>query len=112
MTDFTLTADERIDQLYANDIKIIQSPSVFSFSLDAVLLAHFAAPPLKSHAKIVDLCAGNGAVGLFLTAKTKAQIIEIELQERLAQMAQRSVYLNQLEDQVAVLNIDLNDTFK
>lgn len=112
MTDFTLTADERIDQLYANDIKIIQSPSVFSFSLDAVLLAHFAAPPLKSHAKIVDLCAGNGAVGLFLTAKTKAQIIEIELQERLAQLAQRSVYLNQLEDQVAVLNIDLNDTFK
>ena len=33
---------ERIDQLYAEDIKIIQSSEVFSFSLDAVLLANFA----------------------------------------------------------------------
>ncbi|GMB99432.1 hypothetical protein K2D_25040 [Enterococcus hirae] len=50
-----LHEDERIDQLYANDIKIIQSPHVFSFSLDAVLLAHFARVPKKG--QIVDLCA-------------------------------------------------------
>ncbi|MCZ1222459.1 SAM-dependent methyltransferase, partial [Enterococcus faecium] len=31
-----LHEDERIDQLYAEDIKIIQSSKVFSFSLDAV----------------------------------------------------------------------------
>lgn len=42
-----LHEDERIDQLYANDIKIIQSPHVFSFSLDAVLLAHFVRVPKK-----------------------------------------------------------------
>ncbi len=59
-----LHEDERIDQLYAEDIKIIQSSKVFSFSLDAVLLlAHFSRVPKKG--KIVDLCAGNGAVGLF-----------------------------------------------
>ena len=62
-----LREDERIDQLYANDIKIIQSSKVFSFSLDAVLLAHFAEPTKKENGKVVDLCAGNGAVGLFLT---------------------------------------------
>ena len=33
-----LHEDERIDQLYAEDIKIIQSSKVFSFSLDAVPL--------------------------------------------------------------------------
>ena len=33
-----LQSNERIDQLYAEDIKIIQSSEVFSFSLDAVLL--------------------------------------------------------------------------
>ena len=66
--------NERVDELYANDIKIIQSPEVFSFSLDAVLLAHFAKPYTKANGRIVHLCAGNGAVGLFLTAKTKAQI--------------------------------------
>ena len=79
-----LRADERIDQLYAHDIQIIQSPSVFSFSLDAVLLADFARPVLKRTGKIVDLCAGNGAVGLFLSAKTRATITAIELQPRLA----------------------------
>ncbi len=42
-----LRSDERIDQLYSQDIKIIQSPSVFSFSLDAVLLANFAKAPAK-----------------------------------------------------------------
>ena len=37
-----LHEDERIDQLYAEDIKIIPKfPSIF-FSLDAVLLAHFS----------------------------------------------------------------------
>lgn len=39
---------ERIDQLYAEDIKIIQSSEVFSFSLDAVLLANFARVPKKA----------------------------------------------------------------
>ena len=37
-----LYEDERLDYLLAQDMKIIQSPSVFNFSLDAVLLADFA----------------------------------------------------------------------
>ena len=39
---------ERIAQLYAEDIQIIQSAEVFSFSLDAVLLANFARVPKKA----------------------------------------------------------------
>ncbi|MGO3464661.1 MAG: SAM-dependent methyltransferase, partial [Lactiplantibacillus plantarum] len=42
MADVTLHADERIDQLYSQDIQIIQSSQVFAFSLDAVLLGDFA----------------------------------------------------------------------
>lgn len=37
-----LYEDERLDYLLAQDMKIVQSPSVFNFSLDAVLLADFA----------------------------------------------------------------------
>ncbi|KRL01308.1 tRNA1(Val) (adenine(37)-N6)-methyltransferase [Liquorilactobacillus capillatus] len=102
-----LNENERIDMLYSSDIKIIQSAEVFSFSLDAVLLAHFTQPIRKKKGKIVDLCAGNGAVGLFLSAKTQAHITEVELQPRLADMAQRSVELNELTKQMDVLNIDL-----
>ncbi|WP_165005407.1 MULTISPECIES: tRNA1(Val) (adenine(37)-N6)-methyltransferase [unclassified Enterococcus] len=103
-----LHEDERIDQLYAEDIKIIQSAQVFSFSLDAVLLAHFARVPKKG--QIVDLCAGNGAVGLFLSKRTRAAIDAIELQPRLADMARRSVSLNQLDDQMTVHTLDLKDS--
>ncbi|WP_122645626.1 tRNA1(Val) (adenine(37)-N6)-methyltransferase [Enterococcus mediterraneensis] len=104
-----LNPSERIDQLYADDIQIIQSPEVFSFSLDAVLLANF--PRVPKRGTIVDLCAGNGAVGLFLSRKTQGHIYQIELQERLADMAQRSIQLNHLEERMTMYNLDLKDSF-
>lgn len=104
-----LNPGERIDQLYADDIQIIQSPEVFSFSLDAVLLANF--PRVPKRGTIVDLCAGNGAVGLFLSRKTQGHIYQIELQERLADMAQRSIQLNHLEERMTMYNLDLKDSF-
>lgn len=95
---------ERIDQLYAEDIQIIQSSEVFSFSIDAVLLANFARVPKRG--KIIDLCAGNGAIGLF-KSKTTALIDQIELQPRLADMGKRSILLNQLENQMTMHELDL-----
>lgn len=100
-----LYENERIDQLYSEGVQIIQSQEVFSFSLDAVLLAHFTHVP--KFGKIVDLCAGNGAIGLFLSQKTQAKITGIEIQERLADMARRSVALNQLTDQMDILTLPL-----
>lgn len=101
-----LKEDERLDYLLAEDLRIIQSPSVFSFSLDAVLLAKFAYVPKRS-GKIVDLCAGNGAVPLFLSARTKADITAVELQERLADMARRSVSYNGLEERIRIIRDDV-----
>ncbi|MFD1465516.1 tRNA1(Val) (adenine(37)-N6)-methyltransferase [Lapidilactobacillus mulanensis] len=98
---------ERIDQLYNGAVKIIQSDEVFSFSLDAVLLADFTR--VGPHYQVVDLCAGNGAVGLFLSRKTRGPITLVEIQQKLADMAQRSVDLNQLTSQVKVENIDLKN---
>lgn len=104
-----LKSDERIDQLYRDDIQIIQSPSVFSFSLDAVLLANFAEVKKASKAKIVDLCSGNGAVGLFLSKKTAGHVTMVEIQSRLAEMAIRSIQLNDLTDRYEVYNMPLKD---
>ncbi len=101
-----LKENERLDYLLAENLRIIQSPSVFSFSLDAVLLSRFAHVPGKA-GKIVDLCAGNGAIPLFLSGRTGASITAIELQERLACMAKRSVSYNKLEDQIEVINDDV-----
>ncbi len=103
-----LVDDERLDYLLAEDLRIIQSPSVFSFSLDAVLLARFAYVPLK-RGKIVDLCTGNGAIPLFLSARTEMPIIGVELQERLANMAKRSINYNELEHRIEIIQGDVKE---
>lgn len=107
MIDTILKENERIDQLFSTDVKIIQNKEVFSYSIDSVLLSRF--PKLPSRGLIVDLCSGNGAVGLFASTKTNATIIEIELQESLADMAKRSIKLNKLEKQVTMINDDLKN---
>lgn len=107
MTKSILKEGERIDQLFSTDVKIIQNREVFSYSIDSVLLSRF--PEIPSRGLIVDLCSGNGAVGLFASTRTKASIIEVEIQERLADMAERSIHLNHLEDQVQMIHDDLKN---
>ncbi|MEO4055572.1 tRNA1(Val) (adenine(37)-N6)-methyltransferase [Solibacillus sp. CAU 1738] len=103
-----LQNDERLDYLLAEDLRIIQSPSVFSFSLDAVLLSRFVNVP-KQKGDIVDLCSGNGVIPLFLSARTKANITGVELQPRLYDMACRSVRFNKLEEQITMKLGDVKD---
>ena len=104
-----LKNDERLDYLLAEDLRIIQSPSVFSFSLDAVLLARFVQIP-KSRGHIIDLCSGNGVIPLFLSARTKAKITGVELQPKLHDMATRSIAYNELSHQIDMQLGDVKDT--
>ena len=106
-----LKDDERLDYLLAEELRIIQSPSVFSFSLDAVLLARFASIPI-SKGKIVDLCSGNGVIPLLLSSRTKAPILGVEIQERLYDMAVRSIDYNNLSNQLSMHHGDLRGIAK
>lgn len=101
----TLLPSERIDDLLTNGLQIIQSDKVFSFSLDAILLARFCSAPRRG--KIMDLCTGNGVIPLLLTTRTQAAIWGVEIQERLAHMAERNVRLNGLEDRLHMIHGDL-----
>ncbi|WP_409343860.1 tRNA1(Val) (adenine(37)-N6)-methyltransferase [Paenibacillus sp. MBLB4367] len=105
MTTVTLQPNERLDDLLTEQLKIIQSDEVFSFSMDAVLLARFATVPPRG--KVIDLCTGNGVVPLLLSTRTKASIVGVEIQDRLADMARRNVVLNKLEGQIEMLHGDL-----
>lgn len=107
-----LNEDERIDQLMQYGLRIIQSKSVFSFSLDAVLLGNFAQVPQGSKAKIVDLCAGNGAVTLMVSQKTKSSVYGLELQSRLIDMAERSIELNDLSERVQMIQANIKDSYE
>ncbi|MED3624616.1 tRNA1(Val) (adenine(37)-N6)-methyltransferase [Neobacillus thermocopriae] len=106
-----LKGDERLDYLLAEDLRIIQSPSVFSFSLDAVLLAKFAYVPIQK-GNIIDLCSGNGVIPLFLSTRTKGKIIGVEIQERLYDMAVRSIQYNGLENRIEMIHGDIKEMSK
>ncbi|GIO15851.1 methyltransferase [Cohnella xylanilytica] len=102
-----LQPGERLDDLLTYELKIIQSPEVFSFSLDAVLLARFAGVPPRG--RVLDLCTGNGVIPLLLTTRTEARIDGVEIQPRLVDMARRSVGLNGLSDRVSIVEGDLKE---
>jgi tRNA1(Val) A37 N6-methylase TrmN6 len=103
-----LRDDERLDYLLAEDMKIIQSPSVFAFSLDAVLLAKFVYVPIQK-GNLVDLCTGNGVIPLLLSKRTKGKIIGVEIQEKIYDMAKRSVHYNRLDEQIEIIHGDIKD---
>lgn len=105
MNEIPLYPSERIDDLLTHDLRIIQSDEVFSFSLDAVLLARFCTMPQRG--KIIDLCSGNGVIPLLLSTRSKLPITGVEIQPRVADMARRSVQMNRLEDRIKIVEADL-----
>ncbi|GMA68807.1 methyltransferase [Leuconostoc litchii] len=111
MTKPILKPNERIDGLPSQNINIIQNPDMFSYSLDAILLAHFAGVKGKGHGLTVDLGSGTGAVGLFYTPKVSGQVKLVEIQPELAEMAKRSINLNDLADRVTVIQSDMKAIF-
>lgn len=100
--------DERLDYLLAENLRIIQSPSVFAFSLDAVLLAKFVYVPIQ-RGKILDLCSGNGIIPLLLSTRSKGTITGVEIQERLYDMAVRSIEYNGLESRLHMIHGDIKE---
>ncbi len=99
------------DLLGYDGIKIIQRPDMFNFSLDSTLLADFVIPLTKIK-KILDLGTGNAPIPLFLSMKTKAKIIGVEIQEDVFDLAVRTIKLNNLEKQITILNEDIKGIHK
>jgi tRNA1Val (adenine37-N6)-methyltransferase len=94
-----LLENETLEDLQCNGLKIIQKKEGFRFGTDAVLLANFV--KAKKGDRIMDLGTGTGIVPILLSAKTKArEIIGIDIQEELIQMANRSIEFNHLSERV------------
>ncbi len=107
--EIKLNENERIDDLEIKGMKIIQNKNGFCFGIDSVLLSDFA-KEIKNGAKCVDLGTGTGILGILLCAKTNlSQIIGIEIQEEVAEMANRSIILNNLESKFKIININLKE---
>ena len=108
MNNVTCGEDERIDDLQRNGYRIIQKKKGFCFGMDAVLLSGFA--QVKEGEVAVDLGTGTGIIPILLEAKTKGKhFTGLEIPEEVAEMAGRSVRLNQLENRVDIVRGDIKE---
>lgn len=92
------------------NLKIYQNSSMFNFSLDSVLLPNFVT--LNARAKeILDIGCGNAPISIILTTKTKAHITGVEIQPKVFSLAQKSVDINNLNNQISLINDDINNLY-
>lgn len=106
--DIQLKEDERIDELQRNGYGIIQSGSNFRFGMDAVLLSGFA--QVKKGETAIDLGTGTGIIPILLEAKTLgSRFYGLEIQPDMADMASRSVRLNNLEEKIEIICGDIRE---
>lgn len=109
-----LKENERIDELEYKNLKIIQNEKGFCFGMDSILLTDFA-KNIKDKANVIDLGTGTGIISILLCGKTKlSKIYGIEIQKDVADMADRSRKLNNLEERFIVINDNIkniNDIF-
>lgn len=100
---------ERIDDLQLDGLRIIQNPNGFCFGIDAVLLSNFA--KVKKNEKVVDLGTGTGVIPILLSGKTKAsKLYGVEVQSEVADMARRSIELNNLDEKIEIIEDNLKNT--
>lgn len=91
-----------------NNMKIVQDNDYFNFSLESVILPNFC--KINSKMKnIIDFCTGNAPIPLILSTLTNANIIGVELQKEVYELAKDTVKINSLEDRIKLLNIDVKD---
>ncbi|HIX63515.1 MAG TPA: tRNA1(Val) (adenine(37)-N6)-methyltransferase [Candidatus Mediterraneibacter colneyensis] len=103
-----LRPGERLDDLQLGGLELIQDPSGFCFGVDAVFLSDFA--KVRPGETVLDLGTGNGIIPILLSAKTKGKkFTGLEIQEKTADMARRSVAYNDLEDRIEIVAGDIKE---
>lgn len=107
--DVELKRNERIDDLQYKNLKIIQDKTGFCFGIDSIILSDFVNNVKKGNT-VIDLGTGTGILGILLCKKTElGNIIGIEKQKDVAEMASRSVKLNDLQDKFTIINEDIKN---
>ncbi len=112
---------ERKDRLHINGYSVIQNSDYFCYGIDAVLLADFAVKNSRLSERsedesrknlplsVFDLGTGNAVIPVLLCASSShpIKVTGLEIQEKIADMAERTVKLNSLEKSVRIVRGDI-----
>ncbi|MDR0889119.1 MAG: methyltransferase [Oscillospiraceae bacterium] len=95
------------ESLY-NGIRMLQPEGGFRLGTDSMLLAHFLELPRA--ARVADLGAGCGTLGLLLCARAAlVQVTGVELRSDAWRLAQENIARNSLEERLRVLQGDVRE---
>jgi len=101
------TGKETFNTLFGGKIKVVQEKDGYRFSIDAVLLAGFVW--LRRGERAIDLGTGVGIIPFILAKRKKGveQIVGVEIQEGLTELAQRNVLINGLGELIHIVQGDI-----
>ena len=89
-------------------MEIIQRNDFQNFTLDSVLLADFVKINRKTK-KILDIGTGCGIIPMLLGKKSQAEIIGIELQKEMSDIAEKNIKNNDYKNQIKIINNDIKN---
>lgn len=105
-----LFEDEVLEDI-GGGLKIIQSRNAYRFSEDSVLFADFV--EVSPDESLLDLGTGSGILPLLIIQKEESlNITGIEIHQKLADMARRSIKYNNLEEKITIVHGDLREADK
>ena len=98
--------DDELCELFAGRLRIFQKRNGYRFSVDSILLADFTRQ--RAAGSVADMGTGSGVLPIILSkSQAISQIIGFEIQDDLAQLAQKNICFNQCEDRVKIMHADI-----
>lgn len=94
------------DHFFNGRIVLHQPRSGYRFSIDAVILSHWARP--ASGETVLDMGTGCGVIPIMLACRhPDIHLIGVEIQPSLADLAQRNVSENRMADRIRIVDKDV-----
>lgn len=103
-----LKETERIEDLQVAGLEIIQDKNLYTFTSDSVILANFV--KTKASDVAVEIGAGSGVISILVQAKNKLKnITAFEIQKCMADLCQKNIDLNNLQDKITLVRDDVKN---
>lgn len=100
------TGEEVVNKI--NNLTLIQRNDYQNYTLDSRLLSDFC--KINRHVKkILDIGTGNAILPLLLSEKSKADITGIEILKVSAELAEKNIKINKLNNRIKIIEGDIKN---